>query len=80
MYLVPKAHEDDTFMTLALKEAQAAATKGEVPVGAVVVKDGVVIAVGRNSPIADHDPTAHAEIAALRGRGRGRSSSWPHRP
>ena len=66
MYLVPKAHEDDTFMTLALKEAQAAATKGEVPVGAVVVKDGVVIAVGRNSPIADHDPTAHAEIAALR--------------
>ncbi len=66
MYLVPKAHEDDTFMTLALKEAQAAAATGEVPVGAVVVKDGVVIAVGRNSPIADHDPTAHAEIVALR--------------
>lgn len=66
MYLVPKANEDNTFMTLALKEAQAAAVKGEVPVGAVVVKDGVVIAVGRNSPIADHDPTAHAEIVALR--------------
>jgi tRNA(adenine34) deaminase len=66
MYLVPKAQEDETFMTLALKEAQAAAVKGEVPVGAVVVKDGVVIAVGRNSPIADHDPTAHAEIVALR--------------
>jgi tRNA(adenine34) deaminase len=69
MYLVPKVHkhlEDDTFMTLALQEAQAAAAKGEVPVGAVVVKDGVVIAVGRNSPIADHDPTAHAEIVALR--------------
>ena len=53
-------------MALALQEAQAAAAKGEVPVGAVVVKDGVVIAVGRNSPIADHDPTAHAEIVALR--------------
>jgi tRNA(adenine34) deaminase len=66
MYLVPKDIEDDTFMALALKEAQAAAFNGEVPVGAVVVKDGVVIAVGRNSPIADHDPTAHAEIVALR--------------
>jgi tRNA(adenine34) deaminase len=66
MYLVPKVHEDETFMALALQEAQAAAAKGEVPVGAVVVKDGVVIAVGRNSPIADHDPTAHAEIVALR--------------
>ena len=66
MYLVPKDIEDDTFMALALEEAQAAAAKGEVPVGAVVVKDGVVIAVGHNSPIADHDPTAHAEIIALR--------------
>ncbi len=66
MYLVPKDIEDDTFMALALQQAQAAAAKGEVPVGAVVVKDGVVIAVGRNSPIADHDPTAHAEIIALR--------------
>ncbi|MEQ1536949.1 MAG: tRNA adenosine(34) deaminase TadA [Burkholderiaceae bacterium] len=66
MYLVPKDIEDDSFMALALQEAQAAAAQGEVPVGAVVVKDGVVIAVGRNSPIADHDPTAHAEIVALR--------------
>ena len=66
MYLVPKSHEDDTFMTLALHEAQAAAAAGEVPVGAVVVKDGQVIATGRNSPISDHDPTAHAEIVALR--------------
>ncbi len=66
MYLVSKDIEDETFMALALKEAQAAAAKGEVPVGAVVVKDGVVIAVGRNSPITDHDPTAHAEIVALR--------------
>jgi tRNA(adenine34) deaminase len=66
MYLVSKDIEDETFMALALQEAQAAAAKGEVPVGAVVVKDGAVIAVGRNSPIADHDPTAHAEIVALR--------------
>jgi len=66
MYLVPKDQKDTTFMTLALKEAQTAASKGEVPVGAVVVKDGVVIAVGRNSPVASHDPTAHAEIIALR--------------
>lgn len=66
MYLVPKDHEDESFMLLALKQAKIAATEGEVPVGAVVVKDGVVIAVGRNSPIADHDPTAHAEIVALR--------------
>lgn len=57
---------DDIFMAQALKEAQAAASHGEVPVGAVVVKDGKVIAVGRNSPIADHDPSAHAEIVALR--------------
>jgi tRNA(adenine34) deaminase len=66
MHLVSKDIEDETFMALALQEAQAAAAKGEVPVGAVVVKDGVVIAMGRNSPIADHDPTAHAEIVALR--------------
>ena len=66
MYLVPKVIEDETFMGLALQQAQAAATNGEVPVGAVVVKDGVVIGMGRNSPIADNDPTAHAEIVALR--------------
>lgn len=69
MNLLPKAlkdPDDESFMTLALQEAQAAAAKGEVPVGAVMVKDGVVIAVGRNSPIAEHDPTAHAEILALR--------------
>jgi tRNA(adenine34) deaminase len=60
------AHQDSFFMELALQEALAAANKGEIPVGAVVVKDGVVIGVGRNSPIADHDPTAHAEIMALR--------------
>ena len=53
-------------MHLALEQAQAAAAAGEVPVGAVVVKDGQVIAIGRNAPIGTHDPTAHAEIVALR--------------
>ena len=57
---------DEDFMRLALAEARAAAENGEVPVGAIVVKDGRVIATGRNAPIDGHDPTAHAEIQALR--------------
>jgi tRNA(adenine34) deaminase len=57
---------DSDFMRLALEQAQHAWSLGEVPVGAVVVKDGVVIATGFNQPIGRHDPTAHAEIVALR--------------
>jgi tRNA(adenine34) deaminase len=57
---------DEDFMRQALAQAQAAAADGEVPVGAVVVKDGRVVATGRNAPIEGHDPTAHAEIVALR--------------
>ncbi len=57
---------DTDFMQLALAQAQHAWTLGEVPVGAVVVKDGAVVAVGYNQPIGRHDPTAHAEIVALR--------------
>lgn len=53
-------------MRLALAQAEAAQRAGEIPVGAVVVKDGAVIAVGHNAPIERHDPTAHAEIVALR--------------
>ncbi|WP_295958126.1 tRNA adenosine(34) deaminase TadA [Rhodoferax sp.] len=53
-------------MQLALAQARLAAAAGEVPVGAVILKDGVVIATGRNAPIDGHDPTAHAEINALR--------------
>jgi tRNA(adenine34) deaminase len=53
-------------MAMALEEASAAGRAGEVPVGAVIVKDGVLIAAGRNAPIACNDPTAHAEIRALR--------------
>ncbi|HWW71228.1 MAG TPA: tRNA adenosine(34) deaminase TadA, partial [Duganella sp.] len=56
----------DDFMRLALEQARHAWDLGEVPVGAVVVKDGVVIARGYNQPIGKHDPTAHAEIVALR--------------
>jgi len=58
--------EAQDFMREALAEAQYAWERGEVPVGAVVVKDGVVIARGFNQPIGSHDPTAHAEIVALR--------------
>ena len=57
---------DNHFMQLALAQAGEAAASGEVPVGAVVVRHGKVIATGRNAPISAHDPTAHAEIIALR--------------
>lgn len=57
---------DDDFMRQALEQARHAWDLGEVPVGAVVVKHGVVIARGYNQPIGRHDPTAHAEIVALR--------------
>lgn len=53
-------------MALALGEARAAAEAGEVPVGAVIMRDGHVIATGRNRPRAAHDPTAHAELVAIR--------------
>lgn len=62
------AHDprDEAFMRLALEQARAAAEQGEVPVGAVVVRDGQVLATGANRPVVGHDPTAHAEIVALR--------------
>jgi tRNA(adenine34) deaminase len=56
----------DAFMREALALARASADEGEVPVGAVIVLDDVIVGRGRNRPIAAHDPTAHAEIAALR--------------
>ena len=55
-----------SFMDLALQAAEAAATAGEVPIGCVVVKDGEVIAVAANRTLTDSDPTAHAEILAIR--------------
>jgi tRNA(adenine34) deaminase len=57
---------DPRFMELALAEARRAWDRGEVPVGAVVVRDGEVVATGFNQPIGSHDPSAHAEIVALR--------------
>ena len=60
------AADDERWMRLALAEAQAAAAAGEVPVGAVVVHQGRLIATGRNNPIGAHDPTGHAEVNALR--------------
>src|SRR6202049_1901850 len=53
-------------MALALAEARSAAAAGEVPVGCVIVRGGEVVAYARNRTIADHDPTAHAEMLAIR--------------
>jgi tRNA(adenine34) deaminase len=61
---------DIDFMRLALEAARGAEDAGEVPVGAVLVQGDAILAVGANRPIAGHDPTAHAEIEALRGGGR----------
>src|SRR5262245_29002622 len=57
---------DDGWMGEALALAAAAGGRGEVPVGAVIVKDGAIVGRGGNAPITASDPTAHAEIAALR--------------
>ena len=57
---------DEVFMREALGLARQAGEVGEVPVGAVVVKDGAVVGRGHNRPIASRDPTAHAEVVALR--------------
>jgi len=55
-----------SFMDLALQEARAAGTRGEVPVGCVIVREGEVIARAGNRTLADRDPTAHAEMIAIR--------------
>jgi len=55
-----------SFMDMALEEARAAGARGEVPVGCVIVRDGAVIASAGNRTLADRDPTAHAEIIAIR--------------
>jgi len=61
---------DAAFMERALELARQAQAEGEVPIGAVVVADGVIAGEGWNRPIAAHDPTAHAEIQALRAAAR----------
>lgn len=64
------AQEDARYVDLALVEARRAADAGEVPIGAVVVLDGMVIARAHNAPITLRDPTAHAEVLALRAAAR----------
>jgi tRNA(adenine34) deaminase len=69
--MIPATESEDAgFMALALAEARRAAAAGEVPVGAVVVLDGRVIGSGHNQPVSANDPTAHAEIVALRAAAR----------
>ena len=65
-----KSGTDPVFMQAALALADQASAAGEVPVGAVVVKDGVIVGRGFNSPISRQDPSAHAEIQALRDAAR----------
>ena len=59
-------NDDEKWMSLALKQAVKAEEEGEVPVGAVLVKDGILIAQAHNQPISTNDATAHAEIQLLR--------------
>jgi tRNA(adenine34) deaminase len=66
--------DHETFMRLALAQADLARAAGEVPVGAVVVLDGAVVGRGFNPPIGASDPTAHAEILALRDAARARDN------
>jgi tRNA(adenine34) deaminase len=66
----PKNRSDIDYMRLALEAARGAEAAGEVPVGAVLVQGDSVLSVAANRPIGAHDPTAHAEIEALRAGGR----------
>ena len=63
-------NDDEKWMELAIKQALKADKVGEVPVGAVIIKDGKLIAQAHNQPISTNDPTAHAEIQLLRAAGR----------
>jgi len=64
--MTPSSAADEAAMRIAIDQARNAWLVGEVPVGAVVMRHGQVIATGYNRPITEHDPTAHAEIVALR--------------
>lgn len=63
-------HDDEYWMSQALAQAKAAAAIEEVPIGAVAVHDGVLLAAAHNRTIADHDPSAHAEVMTLRRLGQ----------
>lgn len=71
---VAAARDDEGFMREALEEARRGAAAGEVPIGAVVVMDGVIVGRAHNAPIARSDPTAHAEVLALRMAGEKRGN------
>ena len=62
-------NEDEKWMSLALEQARKAEEEGEVPVGAILIKDGLLIARAHNQPISTNDPTAHAEIQLIRAAG-----------
>ena len=69
-----QAELDRQFMQQALSQAKLAASAGEVPVGAVLVRDGQVISTGFNQPITNSDPSAHAEMMALRAAAQNESN------
>jgi tRNA(adenine34) deaminase len=71
---VPSVLNDEHWMRRALALADRAANEGEVPVGAVIVRDDKLVSEGWNQPIIGHDPTAHAEIIALRAAGNAESN------
>ena len=62
----PAMHEHESFMRVALQEAALARSAGEVPVGAVVIAGGEIVGRGHNASLAMHDPSAHAEVLAMR--------------
>jgi len=62
--------EDEKWMKIAISEANLAVNKGEIPVGAILIQDGKLIAKAHNKPILNHDPTAHAEVEVLRKAGK----------
>jgi tRNA(adenine34) deaminase len=72
---MPAAPHDEEYMRLALDEARAALEHDDVPIGAVVVRDGEVVGAGHNERERRQDPTAHAEVLALR-RAAGALGSW----
>ena len=59
-------NEDEKWMQIAIREANLAKNKGEVPVGAIIIQNNRIIAKAHNSPISKNDPTAHAEVLAIR--------------
>jgi len=63
-------NEDEKWMKIAISEANLAINEGEIPVGAVLIQNGKLIAKAHNQPILNHDPTAHAEVEVLRKAGK----------